>query len=127
MKKLIGQELGLCVEGSSWLAESLESAVGHRELLWFAPLEETGGGRETTWGQPLSGPRDQERVSIRAVAGQWRRGMTTSRRTANVPCGHQEVNPQYLFLEFQLVSQSTVGCFDTGWTKISSRVEKNFL
>lgn len=59
MKKLIGQELGLCVEGSRWLAESLESAVGHRELLWFAPLE--GAGRPLR-GQPLSGPRDQERI-----------------------------------------------------------------
>ena len=37
----LGQEVGLCVEGSRRLAESLESATGHRELLWFAPLEET--------------------------------------------------------------------------------------
>lgn len=70
MKKLIGQELGLCVEGSRWLAESLESAVGHRELLWFAPLEETDRRGQ---GDHLGGNRYLVHVTRKeSQLGQWR-------------------------------------------------------
>lgn len=49
------KESGLCVKGSRWPAESLESIDSHGEPLWFAPLERTDWGGAGRAGRPVGG------------------------------------------------------------------------